>query len=145
MQALWLSILEQLTWKQAVGVVAFALNVWGNLELTKVGNRGHIIRLCSNAAWLIYSPLVGAWALFLNHMTFAGINVLGYKRWKRLEKSGLINRSKTGMTIDQVNAVLDEFGDVIGCETRMRIKNNLYSKGLLVDKPLREHVGTRDH
>jgi hypothetical protein len=72
--------------KQAIGGVAFALNVWGNLELTKQGNRGHIIRLCSNACWLVYSPLVGAWALFLNHSTFAAINVLGFYRWKRIEK-----------------------------------------------------------
>ena len=72
--------------KQAIGAVAFALNVWGNLELTKQTNRGHIIRLCSNACWLIYSPLVGAWALFLNHCTFAAINVLGFYRWRRIEK-----------------------------------------------------------
>ena len=70
--------------KQAIGVVAFALNVWGNLELTKQTNRGHVIRLCSNACWLVYSPLVGAWALFLNHATFAGTNVLGYYRWHRI-------------------------------------------------------------
>lgn len=72
--------------KQAIGVLAFALNVWGNLELTKQTNRGHIIRLCSNACWLVYSPLVGAWALFLNHATFAGINVLGYCRWHKIAK-----------------------------------------------------------
>lgn len=77
-------------WSQAVGVLAFVLNVWGNLELTKVGNRGHIIRLCSNACWLVYSPLVGAWALMLNHMTFAGINVLGFVRWRRFEREGRI-------------------------------------------------------
>lgn len=70
---------------QAIGAVAFALNVWGNLELTKQGNRGHIIRLCSNACWLIYSPLVGAWALMANHATFAAINVLGFHRWRRIE------------------------------------------------------------
>lgn len=69
---------------QAIGVLAFALNVWGNLELTKATNRGHIIRLFSNAVWIIYSPLVGAWALLLNHCTFAGINVLGYRRWHRM-------------------------------------------------------------
>lgn len=79
-------------WFKALGWVAFALNVWGNLELTKVGNRGHIIRLCSNACWLIYSPFVGAWALFVNHLTFAGINMLGYYRWKKLERSGTIKR-----------------------------------------------------
>jgi hypothetical protein len=72
--------------KQAIGGLAFVLNVWGNLELTKQTNRGHIIRLCSNACWLIYSPLVGAWALFLNHSTFAAINVLGFYRWKQIEK-----------------------------------------------------------
>lgn len=71
--------------KQAIGVVAFALNVWGNLELTKQTNRGHVIRLFSNACWLVYSPLVGAWALFLNHATFAGINVLGYYRWHKIQ------------------------------------------------------------
>jgi hypothetical protein len=70
---------------QAVGVLAFVLNVWGNLELTKQGNRGHIIRLCSNACWLVYSPLVGAWALMANHATFAAINMLGYHRWKKIE------------------------------------------------------------
>ncbi len=72
--------------KQTIGAVAFALNVWGNLELTKQTNRGHIIRLCANACWLVYSPLVGAWALMANHGTFAAINVLGFYRWKRLEK-----------------------------------------------------------
>lgn len=92
MQALWEFVLAQLTWKQAIGAVAFILNVWGNLSLTKVSNKGHIIRLGSNAAWLIYSPLVGAWALFLNHTVFAGINILGYKRWKNLEKAGMIHR-----------------------------------------------------
>ena len=71
--------------KQGIGVVAFALNVWGNLELTKQGNRGHIIRLCSNACWLVYSPLVGAWALMANHATFAAINVLGFHRWRKIE------------------------------------------------------------
>lgn len=82
-------------WSQAIGIIAFILNVWGNLELTKVGNRGHIIRLCSNACWLVYSPLVGAWALLLNHATFAGINVLGYVRWKRLERLGIIKQRDT--------------------------------------------------
>ena len=83
---------DLLTWHQAIGALAFALNVWGNLELTKVGNRGHIIRLASNACWLIYSPLVGAWALMLNHAVFAGINLLGYQRWKKLEQDGTIAR-----------------------------------------------------
>jgi hypothetical protein len=47
--------------------------------------KGHVIRLASNACWLVYSPLVGAYALFLNHAVFAGINVLGFYRWKRID------------------------------------------------------------
>lgn len=77
---------------QSIGFLAFALNVWGNLELTKVGNRGHIIRLVANAVWIAYSITCGAWALTANHIVFAGINVLGYTRWKRLEQEGKIVR-----------------------------------------------------
>jgi hypothetical protein len=66
-----------------IGWVAFALNVAGNLMLTGMTNRGHAIRLCSNACWLIYAPATGAWALFANHCTFAVINVIGYVRWHR--------------------------------------------------------------
>lgn len=83
-----------MTWEewiaQGVGFVAFALNVWGNLELTKVGNRGHVIRLVANAVWIAYSITCGAWALTANHIVFAGINVLGYTRWRRLEREGKI-------------------------------------------------------
>jgi hypothetical protein len=84
----------KLGWIELVGAFAFALNVWGNLELTKVGNRGHIIRLAANACWLIYSPIVGAWALFANHAVFAAINILGYHRWKKLERSGVIGKDR---------------------------------------------------
>lgn len=77
---------------QAIGFLAFALNVWGNLELTKVGNRGHVIRLAANAVWIAYSITCGAWALTANHIVFAGINVLGYTRWKKLEQEGKIVR-----------------------------------------------------
>lgn len=69
---------------ESIGWLAFGLNVWGNLELTTISNRGHVIRLCSNACWLIYAPSQGAWALFANHCTFACINVLGYYRWHRM-------------------------------------------------------------
>lgn len=77
---------RDVSWSHAIGIVAFVLNVWGNLALTKQQNRGHAIRLASNACWIAYSPLVGAWALMLNHATFAGINTLGWYRWKRIEE-----------------------------------------------------------
>lgn len=44
--------------KQAIGVVAFCLNVWGNLELTKQGNRGHIIPEDGATYWGHYEALV---------------------------------------------------------------------------------------
>ena len=66
-----------------IGWIAFALNVAGNLMLTGMTNRGHVVRLCSNACWLIYAPSQGAWALFANHCTFACINVIGWARWHK--------------------------------------------------------------
>ena len=72
---------------EALGWIAFALNVWGNLALTKQSNRGHVIRLGSNACWIVYAPFTGAWALLINHLTFAGINMLGYVRWRRIEQA----------------------------------------------------------
>lgn len=89
---------------QCIGIAAFALNVWGNLELTTASNRGHIIRLFSNAVWIIYAPLVGAWALLLNHLTFAGINVLGFRRWRRLR----VEHRTRGELPDHVRAVYEE-------------------------------------
>lgn len=72
---------------ELLGWIAFVLNVWGNLALTKQSNRGHVIRLCSNACWLVYAPYTEAWALFVNHLTFACINVLGWHRWRRIEEA----------------------------------------------------------
>jgi len=89
------------TTKQAIGAVAFALNVWGNLELTKQTNRGHIIRLCSNACWLVYSPLVGAWALMANHATFAAINVLGFHRWRTIEARAAAKKAADEKWLDE--------------------------------------------
>lgn len=66
-----------------LGWLAFALNVWGNLALTTKDIKGWIIRLVANAAWIIYSFYVFAWPLFVNHIAFAGINIVGWVRWAR--------------------------------------------------------------
>src|SRR5687767_5480804 len=68
---------------QALGWVALALNVWGNLELTGKSTRGWIVRLACNACWLPYSAVTGAWALLANHALFALINVYGWRKWSR--------------------------------------------------------------
>jgi hypothetical protein len=65
----------------AIGWLAFILNVWGNLSLTKLSAKGWIIRLASNGMWLIYSAGVGAWPLFGNHAVFTLINIYGYWSW----------------------------------------------------------------
>lgn len=70
---------------QVLGWVAFALNVWGNLALTTKGSRGWIIRIFSNACWIPYGLCTSAWALTANHLLFAGINVYGWRKWRRTE------------------------------------------------------------
>lgn len=70
---------------QILGWVAFALNVWGNLALTTKGVRGWVIRVFSNACWIPYGLATTAWALTANHVLFAGINIYGWRRWRREE------------------------------------------------------------
>jgi hypothetical protein len=69
-----------------LGWFAFALNVWGNLALANKSTAGWIVRLASNAAWLIYSAFVFAWPLFINHATFVIINVHGWRKWAREDR-----------------------------------------------------------
>ncbi len=73
---------------EILGWAAFALNVWGNLALTQKSIKGWVIRLIANAAWLIYSGFVFAWPLFVNHVAFVVINIVGWVRWARDAKKG---------------------------------------------------------
>jgi hypothetical protein len=66
---------------ELMGWLAFGLNVWGNLALANLSTSGWIIRLTSNAAWLVYSAYVGAWPLFGNHAVFTLINIHGWRKW----------------------------------------------------------------
>lgn len=66
---------------ESLGWVAFGLNLWGNLLLTKKGIRGWIIRLLCNACFIPYAIYTEAWALLVNHIAFAGINIYGWYRW----------------------------------------------------------------
>ncbi len=70
---------------QALGWLALALNIWGNLALTSKGQSGWIIRLACNGCWIPYSIATAAWALLANHVLFAAINVYGWRKWKRLD------------------------------------------------------------
>lgn len=68
-----------------LGWLALALNVWGNLLLTSRGQSGWVVRLACNACWVPYSIATSAWALLANHLLFAGINVYGWQKWRRLD------------------------------------------------------------
>jgi hypothetical protein len=67
----------------ALGWLAFVLNVWGNLALTSKGVSGWIIRLACNVCWVPYAIATGAWALLANHLLFMGINAYGWWKWTR--------------------------------------------------------------
>ena len=66
---------------ETFGWLAMGLNVWGNLALTSYNRTGWIVRLVSNAAWIVYSIWAGAWPLLANHVVFAVINCIGWSRW----------------------------------------------------------------
>lgn len=69
-----------------LGWIAMALNVWGNLSLTNKNKIGWIIRLVCNAAFIVYSIPLGAWALLANHVIFAIINIHGWRKWSKENK-----------------------------------------------------------
>lgn len=71
---------------EALGWLALALNLWGNLALANKSTRGWLVRLGSNAAWLVYSFFVFAWPLFVNHAAFAAVNVHGWRKWRREDR-----------------------------------------------------------
>lgn len=66
---------------EILGWAALVLNVWGNLALTSKGVRGWTIRLACNACWVPYSIYTEAWALLVNHLVFAAINIYGWWKW----------------------------------------------------------------
>lgn len=71
---------------EVLGWGAFVLNVWGNMKLTTKSKVGWMIRLVANVAWIIYSFFAFAWPLFINHIAFFYINIVGWRRWNREEK-----------------------------------------------------------
>lgn len=71
------------TMAEAVGFIAFGLNVWGNWALTSKRSSGWWIRIGSNAAQLVYALAIRSPYLIVNAIVFGGINVVGAWRWKR--------------------------------------------------------------
>ncbi len=71
---------------EAIGWLALALNLWGNLALARKSTRGWIIRLACNVTWIIYSSVFEVWPLLVNHILFSGVNVYGFIQWRKPEK-----------------------------------------------------------
>lgn len=84
----------------ALGWVAAALNVWGNLALTTKGLRGWVIRIVCNLCWMPYGLYTKAWALLANHLLFVAINAYGYWKWRRdeLREAGIHTPGETPKT-----------------------------------------------
>ncbi len=74
----------RLTWVECVGLVAFVLNVWGNLMLARLKTGGWVVRLLTNVVWVVYALYTdGGWPMMLNHIVFFWINIDGYLKWAR--------------------------------------------------------------
>lgn len=86
--------LRTITWVELTGLLAFGLNVWGNMMLARLRTGGWIIRLLTNVVWVVYSLHTdGGWPLMLNHLVFFYINVDGWLAWRRAAKSGQLREA----------------------------------------------------
>jgi hypothetical protein len=68
---------------EAVGLAAFATNVWANILLARKAEAGWVVRLVANAFWLAFGIIAFSIANILNSVTFAVINVYALRRWRR--------------------------------------------------------------
>ena len=73
---------------EAIGIVAFATNVWANILIARKSEAGWIVRLVSNAFWLAFGIAALSLANILNAVTFAAINVYGLRRGRRERLEG---------------------------------------------------------
>lgn len=68
---------------ETVGVLGFITNVWANLLLARKSETGWAIRLGANVLWLVYGLAILSLANILSSVVFAGINVYGWRRWRK--------------------------------------------------------------
>lgn len=68
---------------EVVGILGFATNVWANLLLARLNETGWAVRLIANVLWLAYGLAIFSLANILSSIVFAGINVYGWRNWRR--------------------------------------------------------------
>ena len=71
---------------EAVGFLAFVLNVAGNVMLAWKNKIGWLVRIASIIAWGVYAVNIVSWPMMANAVTFFGINCVGFYRWSREAK-----------------------------------------------------------
>lgn len=77
------------TWVEAIGFVAGALNVWGNLMLAQMRTAGWVVRLCTNLVWIWYAwYAANGLPVMVNHLLFLVVNVFGWVKWHRAARAG---------------------------------------------------------
>ncbi len=69
--------------QESIGIAGFLTNVAGNMLLAHKSQRGWGIRILSNVLWLVYAGKTQSVAMLLNGVTFMGINIYGWVKWRR--------------------------------------------------------------
>lgn len=73
---------------EAIRYVATALNVTGNLMLTRMNVWGWMVRLLVNFLYIIYAVQIESGGpMWVNHAIFVIINVEGWRKWHQLKRS----------------------------------------------------------
>jgi hypothetical protein len=72
---------------EGVGIVSFLLNVWGNLLLTRKSRHGWVVRIIAIVCWGFYGGFTASVPMLLNAVTFFGINVYGWRKWRAEERA----------------------------------------------------------
>lgn len=67
----------------AIGFIAYATNVLGNLLLAWKRNDGWFVRLASNISWGAYGVHLASAPILFNTTTFFVINCFGWWKWRR--------------------------------------------------------------
>ena len=66
----------------AIGYLAFALNVAGNLLLVHKRWQGWAVRIVTNVAWIAYAAQIDdGGPVVANHAAFMAINLYGLSKW----------------------------------------------------------------
>lgn len=77
------AVADLFTAKDIIGVLAFVLNVLGNLQLAYRSHYGWWTRLVAIVVWGVYAVVISNGPLLLNSLVFFGINSWGVWQWRK--------------------------------------------------------------